>query len=666
LTFNNNASQALVNETLDSIAYSNSGNSLPYSVVDIDWAFSDGNKGAQGDGGALTAVAMSEVVIQAPPTNLSATSILYHLPDLSLMAIDGFLAGEDSTHVQLVAGSVTEDFYGFGLVYDRYGRPIAGTMTSLIVTDSTGVAWRLTGLHLDAAAVYGDLVKGSIAPRFFSGNDLIRGALTDDSDLAGWGGDDLIIGGSGSDTAHFQGNRIAYVITNTDSGYSVSGGSDGTDRLVNIEKAAFGDVSYVILGVNEYERGNDKSNRLSGAGGTADTLVGGKGDDTYLVDGAGDAVIEAQGEGIDLVKVSIPGVGGTYVLTDNVENAILASSVAYNLTGNNLDNRLTGNNAANTLVGGGGIDTLVGLNGDDTYGVNLISAGSDADLVAKLQDTIVEGVNGGTDTVQLHSGNLGLTKATTLVLGANLENLDASDTGVTLLNLTGNALNNIITGNAEDNVLNGGAGTDTLIGGAGNDTYVIDSASDVVIDSRGTDLVKINIAKSGGTYVLPDKIEFGTIISQVAYNLNGNALDNTLVGNGLANSLSGGAGQDTLTGGLGADTFVFRELPADALHSDVITDFTHGVDHIALDAQIFSSLTFNGKGGSLTPSQFVAGGGLTAATTTDTMLIYDSVTGNLYYDADGSGSAANPLLVMTLGGAGHHPDLITGMDFRHI
>ena len=50
-----------------------------------------------------------------------------------------------------------------------------------------------------------------------------------------------------------------------------------------------------------------------------------------------------------------------------------------------------------------------------------------------------------------------------LTLGANLENLDASGTSTTKLNLTGN--------NAA-NILDGGIGTDTLIGGLGNDCYI--------------------------------------------------------------------------------------------------------------------------------------------------------------------------------------------------
>jgi Ca2+-binding RTX toxin-like protein len=108
--------------------------------------------------------------------------------------------------------------------------------------------------------------------------------------------------------------------------------------------------------------GNDLINGLAGA----DTMVGGAGDDTYVVDNEGDTVIENAGEGIDLVQVAIATAGGTYTLTTNVENGTLTNRVAFNLTGNDLNNVLIGNAAANTLTGGDGNDRLIGGLGNDT------------------------------------------------------------------------------------------------------------------------------------------------------------------------------------------------------------------------------------------------------------------------------------------------------------
>ncbi len=62
LSFNTSATQALVNEALQHIAYANSSDAPPASVS-LDWLFSDGNSGAQAPGGALTGAGLSTVLI---------------------------------------------------------------------------------------------------------------------------------------------------------------------------------------------------------------------------------------------------------------------------------------------------------------------------------------------------------------------------------------------------------------------------------------------------------------------------------------------------------------------------------------------------------------------------------------------------------------------------
>jgi serralysin len=176
-------------------------------------------------------------------------------------------------------------------------------------------------------------------------------------------------------------------------------------------------------------------------------------------------VIEAANEGIDLVKASVD-----YELTDFVENLTLTGNDHINGTGNTLANTITGNAGNNIIDGGDGVDKLIGGAGDDIYIVDLIQTGTNASAYrVALQDTITEAANAGDDTVKLR-GNFDHINATTLTLGANLENLDASLTGSTKLNLTGNALNNTLIGNDANNILDGGAGNDILIGGKGSDT----------------------------------------------------------------------------------------------------------------------------------------------------------------------------------------------------
>ena len=64
LTFNGNATQARVNEALQSIAYANTSDAPPASVQ-LLWSFDDGNTGAQGAGGPLSATGSVTVSITA-------------------------------------------------------------------------------------------------------------------------------------------------------------------------------------------------------------------------------------------------------------------------------------------------------------------------------------------------------------------------------------------------------------------------------------------------------------------------------------------------------------------------------------------------------------------------------------------------------------------------
>ncbi|MFO0383613.1 MAG: beta strand repeat-containing protein [Pirellula sp.] len=96
LSFNASATNALVNSAMQQIAYANSSEAPPANVQ-IDWTFSDGNSGAQGTGGALTAT--GNVVV-------SITSI-NDTPTITVVDVNGAVT-EDATTPNLTdSGSVT-------------------------------------------------------------------------------------------------------------------------------------------------------------------------------------------------------------------------------------------------------------------------------------------------------------------------------------------------------------------------------------------------------------------------------------------------------------------------------------------------------------------------------------------------------------------------------
>jgi autotransporter passenger strand-loop-strand repeat protein len=108
----------------------------------------------------------------------------------------------------------------------------------------------------------------------------------------------------------------------------------------------------------------------------------------------------------------------------------------------------------------------------------------------------------------------------------------------------------------------------------------------------------------------------------------GNKFDNEITGGDGNDTLNGGLGNDTLTGGDGDDQFVFNTKTGQA-NIDTITDFTEGSDQIVLSHQIFKKLS-----SMVEEYQLVID---TEPLDKNDYLIYDSTSGTLFYDADGSG-----------------------------
>ena len=316
------------------------------------------------------------------------------------------------------------------------------------------------------------------------------------------------------------------------------------------------------------------------------------------------------------------------------------------------------------LDGGTGADRLVGGEGDDTY------------VVDNLGDVTYEATKEGFDTVQ---------SSLTWTLGANVEELQL--TGTAAINGTGNDAANTLRGNSAANILyglggndllfgnggndtlDGGAGADTLRGGLGNDTYVVDNAGDKVIEAagEGTDKAIASVsytlaagsaveqltAKAGTTAINLGGNELGQTISgnEGANTLSGNGGNDTLLGLGGNDRLFGGAGNDVLTGGAGHDLFYFNT--ALTANVDTITDFNVADDTIVLDHAIFAALA----AGTLAAGAFAANTTGLAGDASD-RIIYETDTGKLFYDANGS-AAGGAVQFATVG----HDLALTYNDF---
>lgn len=116
----------------------------------------------------------------------------------------------------------------------------------------------------------------------------------------------------------------------------------------------------------------------------------------------------------------------------------------------------------------------------------------------------------------------------------------------------------------------------------------------------------------------------------------GDAGADTLLGGIGADRLTGGAGVDNLTGGAGSDAFIFTHRGA--ANREIITDFNATDDALRFDTATFTGFSYTGQ---LNGIEFVAGA---VALDPDDRFLYRRVTGNLWYDADGSGDGAKVLV----------------------
>ena len=512
-----------------------------------------------------------------------------------------------------------------------------------------------------------DSIKaGSIGNDFLYGTelgDLLDGAKGADQ-MFGYTGDDVYYIDNVGDLAIEESDE------GSDSVYSSVTYSLG-DNLENLTLIGTGKINGTGNALDNVVTGNSGVNTLNGGAG-ADTLIGGAGNDIYIVDDSSDTVTESVGAGIDEVRSSV-----TFTLGDNFENLVLTGSSDLSGNGNSLANKITGNAGANTLDGGAGADTLIGGAGDDIY------------IVDNIGDKTTEVAAQGTDTIR--------SSITWTALAANVENLTLTGTGT--INGTGNTLNNIITGNSGNNILSGGAGndtidggdgadtingdagndtlsanagggtinggvgndtlyggtgTDTLDGGAGNDVLYNSGSGDTLIGGAGNDTYYID---NGTTLRESANGGIDTIITSVSTDLTGltnhenltltgssplfgigNTLANTIIGNDGDNTINGGLGNDTLTGGLGNDIFIFNTAPNRTSNVDRITDFSLTDDTIQLENAVFTGL---GSGtGTLDSSMFRSGAGVTTAGDSSDRIIYNTTSGALFYDADGTGATA--------------------------
>jgi Ca2+-binding RTX toxin-like protein len=191
---------------------------------------------------------------------------------------------------------------------------------------------------------------------------------------------------------------------------------------------------------------------------------------------------------------------------------------------------------------------------------------------------------------------------------------------------------------ADDDIFRPGAGAETVQGGTGarDQIDLRHSAGGIIdlVEDRGTGLADGDIY-SGFEVVLGSRTGADRIFGNASANeLRGFGGNDVIEGGSGNDTLNGGGGLDTLTGGSGSDSFVFNTALGTST-VDRIADFNAVADTIRLENAIFTGLA----AGTLAATAFARNSTGNAADASD-RIIYESDTGRLYFDSDGTGAAA--------------------------
>ncbi len=458
----------------------------------------------------------------------------------------------------------------------------------LVSWQSPGTTIDIRSAVIDPSTFYGtsgaDSWKGgALADRLYG----VAGADAFD----GGAGDDLIYGGDDIDTIH------------GDDGNDVISGDAGNDKL-------FGDA------------GNDRINGGAGDdefnGGIGDDVIyGSSGSDKYIGGLGTDTLSFYNGAAVTVSLATAAGSFGGAAAGDSLGTSSSIENIHGSLNGGDT---LTGNSSVNKIYGFGGNDTIDGNTGNDTLdgglGNDTIEGGSGNDIIlgGAGNDNITGGT--GSDTVIGGAGSDTMDGGTGSTYYDVLSYLyEATGAKVSLeesITVSGSALGDTVVALSFENLYGSNIGADTLYGS---------SVKNLLRGYGGNDTM---YGRDGD-----DKMEGGDGNDT----LNGGAGKDYLVG-GFGNDIYvGGDGVDTIVGGTGLDFIRFNALSEIGDNGGV---FDIGDDTIQLEGSVFGGLAAATE---VAENRLEVGTSSTA-TAAATRFIFETDTGILWFDADGTGSTA--------------------------
>ncbi|WP_342241333.1 calcium-binding protein [Inquilinus sp. OTU3971] len=442
--------------------------------------------------------------------------------------------------------------------------------------------------------------------------------------------------GSGGDADGDSLDSIEYVIGSARDDFLIGSAGD------NFLEASTGNDRIDGGGGSDTLFGDDGNDTLNGGNDASyDFLNGYYGNDTLVASGTGADRLDG-GEDVDTVsfttetgRVSVvladSGDGTAVITTPDGPSVTMTLLSIENVNGTARADTIQGNGGANVLAGGAGDDILQGATG----GGDTLDGGDGADTAVftstahSVEVTLLYGragealVKSGTETVSTDT-LISIENVTGMALG----DIISGDRGANVLrgvggddHLKGWAGNDTLEGGDGNDELKGGSGNDAVLGGDGDDVLAGNGGADTLFGSVGSDTLDGGLGVDIADYTYSDaSVAVGlangqdagtasggwaegdtlTAIETVVGSghddtLSGNRDDNNLQGGGGTDTLdgnrgddllNGGAGADMLIGGKGADIFKFTAASDTNIRTtDTIADFNHGQkDKIDLSA----------------------------------------------------------------------------------
>lgn len=308
----------------------------------------------------------------------------------------------------------------------------------------------------------------------------------------------------------------------------------------------------------------------------------------------------------------------------------------------NLDEKRIGES---DIFGLGGNDTIRLLRDDDLGGDNTVDAGPG-------NDRVLNNFEGG-NVIKLGSGKdlyvgTGFTAFNDADLVRGGPGNDTFVVSTLQSSYFGDSGKDTFFSEGHRNIFNGGSGIDTINYRArsdsnvlGDDPVTVDLSQNKAFTGAINTESLISIENATGT-LLNDELTgndgpntlTGLDGDDNLFGLDGNDI---VIGGPGTDFLAGDGGKDTLTGDAGTDGFLFRVDPTPE-NADVITDYNPAEDVIGLSAAIFPGLPL----GPLDASRLAVG---PAADNPNHRVIYDRVTGRVFFDSDGNGTTEAQLIV---------------------